>query len=664
MKRYEIQEMVSQSEQGVTYLAYDKEAHREVALRRFFPFGREAAGLDAEQQNLYRETSRKLMGITHTNLRFVMDGDVDPSDGTPYLATEWIEGNPLGQILAGTPLDPARTIDIVRCALEVSLELSAAFGQQAIWVETGLNDIIVGNVESDRGYTFWVCPLRCFNVAPKLREVSSLAQLAEELIGWTGKLYSKEAAGGFGGWVKDMKSTPDISVEEALKQLNALLSKHQPKLGTTASSLSQPVALVKPTAEPTPASTAQSTPPTAKPVPQRHPRPTPKPVPRPVARPAAPAPVLQPTPTAYVPYGTSPTQRVMASATLPQAKSKGISGALAVIAVCLAIASVFGYLVIQNRIKLREQLAKNAAIEKAEAEAKNPANANQTPQSVVSPQPIGTGSAPVKPTPVASGPVAKTDGVPVFLANQVSEMRGLGSGKPVKLTGTLVAVREGANQTDDTVQLWFSEPHKKGQAFARAVASNFEGALSVELFQKYVGKRIVIEGVYIYDKNWQSSHRVDFTRADQVRLSADAPQMTDPIAANPTPKTEPPKPGIADVKPAPAVPAGVLSPLDTDKIMKMNHGAPVKVQGRLQSVGGTNIKGVILLHFAEPDKGREYVRGWASEDNFKGKLSYGLFKSYIGKTILIDGKCKHMSGRHKPHVVQFNSLDQIKEVGN
>jgi len=208
----------------------------------------------------------------------------------------------------------------------------------------------------------------------------------------------------------------------------------------------------------------------------------------------------------------------MPSTTLPVSKSKSITGALVVIALCLAVASVFGYLVIQNRIKLREQLAKNAAIEKAEAEAKNPANANQAAQQALSAQPRPISS---DPKPGAAGPVAKTDDVPVFLANQVSEMRGLGKGKTVRLTGTLVAVREGNNQADHAVQLWLTQPAKKGQAFARAVGSNFEGELSMELFQKYVGKRIVIEGEYIYDKDWESSHRVDFTRASQVYLASE-----------------------------------------------------------------------------------------------------------------------------------------------
>lgn len=220
MTRFEIQEMISQTDQGVTFLALDKETQSQVALRRFFPQGRAGDQMSDKQLANFEETCRQLSEVRHPGLRAVIGGDVDPADQTPYLATEWVEGHPLCDILAGQAMGAGHTLDVLRTALEVSLALSGVFGQQGVWIDTRPKSIIVDPGEGGRGYTFWVCPARWLGWQAKQREVGSLAKLAEELTGWNLRAYTESSGGGLGAWVKAMKAAPQTSLEEALRQLS------------------------------------------------------------------------------------------------------------------------------------------------------------------------------------------------------------------------------------------------------------------------------------------------------------------------------------------------------------------------------------------------------------------------------------------------------------
>ena len=92
IRRYEIQEMLSQDAQGVVFLAVDRESGADVVLRRFFPFGPGGKGLMGEEREAYTAAVERLKGLAHPAMRTILEGGCDPVDGMPYLVTEWVEG--------------------------------------------------------------------------------------------------------------------------------------------------------------------------------------------------------------------------------------------------------------------------------------------------------------------------------------------------------------------------------------------------------------------------------------------------------------------------------------------------------------------------------------------------------------------------------------------
>jgi hypothetical protein len=92
MKRFEIEDIVDQDASGVVFRAVDSSTGREVALRRFFPFGPDGGGLEGDEQLAYGNAVEILTGLQHPGLRAVVGGGCDSVDGLPFIATEWIDG--------------------------------------------------------------------------------------------------------------------------------------------------------------------------------------------------------------------------------------------------------------------------------------------------------------------------------------------------------------------------------------------------------------------------------------------------------------------------------------------------------------------------------------------------------------------------------------------
>ncbi|MEP2774784.1 MAG: hypothetical protein ABJQ29_16520 [Luteolibacter sp.] len=228
MERFEIEDIVEQDTHGVVFRARITSSGTPVAIRRFFPFGRDGDGLEAEEAVAFGIAASRLAKLYHPALRGVVEGSVDPIDGMPYLVSEWIEGEPLPDILKGEKLDPASVIDVMRLALEVSLLLSNVLGEEALWIETDPESILVGTVESGRGFTFWISPFKWLGAQTKPRNLSDLVTLGEGLAGWSNKLVSEQAGNGLGSWFKWLKANPETGLREALETLAASTGKEPP----------------------------------------------------------------------------------------------------------------------------------------------------------------------------------------------------------------------------------------------------------------------------------------------------------------------------------------------------------------------------------------------------------------------------------------------------
>lgn len=227
--RFQIEDLIHQDATGVVFRAIDAQTGMAVAVRRFFPFGAEGGGLESEEEAAYRIAIERLAGLKHPALRSVISGGCDPVDGMPFIATEWIEGDPIEAILLLEPLPAALAAQLLMQALEVSELLSQVLAEEAVWVETDLKTIILGTEASGRAFTFWISPLKWLGGHEQARGLHSIAILAEQVLGWGGQVVGDQAGGGLGAWFKWLRGVADTaSLREARENLAAALGEDPP----------------------------------------------------------------------------------------------------------------------------------------------------------------------------------------------------------------------------------------------------------------------------------------------------------------------------------------------------------------------------------------------------------------------------------------------------
>ena len=227
--RFQIEDLIIQDDTGVVFRAIDTQLGMSVAVRRFFPFGAAGGGLEPDEETAYNIAIERLAGLKHPALRSVICGGCDPVDGMPFIATEWIEGDPLEPIVRHEPLPAAVAAQLLVQALEVSELLSQILAEEAVWVETDLRTIILGNESSGRGFTFWISPLKWLGGHDQARGLRSIITLAEEVLGWGGLMIGDQAGGGLGAWLKWLRDAADTaSLREVRENLAAALGEDPP----------------------------------------------------------------------------------------------------------------------------------------------------------------------------------------------------------------------------------------------------------------------------------------------------------------------------------------------------------------------------------------------------------------------------------------------------
>ena len=228
-QRFQIEDLVIQDASGVVFRAVDTETNQTVAVRRFFPFGANGGGLQDDEQIAYNIAVERLAAITHPALRAVITGGCDPVDGMPYIATEWIEGPRLEALAKSEPLDPAQAAKLLSQALEVCELLSEVLAEEAVWVETSLQSIVVGAEGTGRGFSFWIAPLKWLGKNDGQRGLESIITLTEEIMGWRGKTIADHEGRGLGGWLKWLRGTArTTTLREAREMLAAAVGVEPP----------------------------------------------------------------------------------------------------------------------------------------------------------------------------------------------------------------------------------------------------------------------------------------------------------------------------------------------------------------------------------------------------------------------------------------------------
>jgi hypothetical protein len=222
IRRFQIEDMVTQDASGVVFRALDLETGLTVAVRRFFPFGAKGGGLSELEQADYHTAIVHLAGISHPAMRAIITGGCDPVDGMPFIATEWVEGQPLQMMLERAPLTPAEATHLLTLAIEVCWQISQVMGTEAVWIETDVQMIIVGAEGDRRGINFWISPLKWLGKSDGERGVKSLASLTEDVMGWRGKMIHDHDGDGLGSWLRWLRQAPpQTSLQQALEKLAA-----------------------------------------------------------------------------------------------------------------------------------------------------------------------------------------------------------------------------------------------------------------------------------------------------------------------------------------------------------------------------------------------------------------------------------------------------------
>ena len=173
--------MVSQDATRVVFLAEDESSGEKVALCRFV--SAEKGGSESDSREGFLKVIGLLSQVRHPSLRPVLEGGVDDVDGVPFVATEWVEGEVLGNLLEDAVLSEADGLVMVFQALGLLDDVQAHTGSKASLLEFRPDDIIVRQTEEGPRFTFWATLSHFMGEQDDKEAVAELAALAGRCCG-------------------------------------------------------------------------------------------------------------------------------------------------------------------------------------------------------------------------------------------------------------------------------------------------------------------------------------------------------------------------------------------------------------------------------------------------------------------------------------------------
>jgi hypothetical protein len=243
--RFQIEDLVTQNNLGVTFLATDTLTGTAVEVRRFFPSGPHGGGLDADEQDAFHAAAAPTIGVVHTSLRGVVAVGCDPVDGVPYVVTEHVAGYSLGEVVKSGPLPAEQATQVLVTALELSVALSELVGEEAVWVDTSPSAILLGDAESGRGITFCIDSARWVRGGDTRASLHGLVHLAEDLVGRRGRALGSKTGDELSRWLywlRENAASTDVTAawqllrevaahsNEATEHLTNLARQHAPHI--------------------------------------------------------------------------------------------------------------------------------------------------------------------------------------------------------------------------------------------------------------------------------------------------------------------------------------------------------------------------------------------------------------------------------------------------
>src|SRR6516162_1615896 len=134
--RYEIRSKIGAGGMGDVYLAQDTKLNRKVAIK-VLPT---AFSQEPDRMRRFDQEAQAASALNHPNILTV--NDVGAHDGTAYVVSELLEGDPLRQRMRGGALAPRRAIDY---ALQIAHGLAAAHEKGIIHRDLKPDNLFITN---------------------------------------------------------------------------------------------------------------------------------------------------------------------------------------------------------------------------------------------------------------------------------------------------------------------------------------------------------------------------------------------------------------------------------------------------------------------------------------------------------------------------------------
>ncbi len=123
LSHYKVLEEIGRGGMGVVYRAIDTTLGREVALKVLGS----GAAREPEQERRLKQEARAAASLAHPSVSVVYE--IDEAEGATFIAMELVRGRPLAALLAGTPLEPVRALDL---AIEIAEGLAEAHARGVV----------------------------------------------------------------------------------------------------------------------------------------------------------------------------------------------------------------------------------------------------------------------------------------------------------------------------------------------------------------------------------------------------------------------------------------------------------------------------------------------------------------------------------------------------
>ena len=184
--RYEIRSLLGEGGMGQVYLAYDTRLRRPVALKLL-----SSSELNQDQLLRFEQEAYAVSALNHPNILTIYE--IGTTQGSPFIATEFIDGVTLRQHLRSTQIELRDALDI---AIQVSSALAAAHEARIIHRDIKPENIMVRRDGYIKVLDFGVAKLSQLEIASTSPEAETIQLVKSEpglLIGTTRYMSPEQA---------------------------------------------------------------------------------------------------------------------------------------------------------------------------------------------------------------------------------------------------------------------------------------------------------------------------------------------------------------------------------------------------------------------------------------------------------------------------------------